>query len=235
MANSGSSTSVLSDACPPIVDSPKLLALEPRAPGEHLDVPRLVGRLHGEHLHHLAEVRVHLRDEAAGNDQRGHFVLDQIRHDLHDGILDIVGDCERRVPGHGGFRIPLRGHGLLINPRRIVRPHLDLVDEMKIELRGARFDHRAARGQSPAARRMFGDGVGIRDALGPDAPGVSPALRFGAAVENDGASAIRPRFRLPLETMAFRAAPGAQIDLQAGSGAGDDDRPRRVPPAAAHA
>ena len=32
-------------------------------------------------------------------------------------------------------------------------------------------------------------------------------------------------FRLPLETVSFRAAPGAQIHLQSGSGSGDDDLP----------
>ena len=225
MANSGSSIERLERRLSANRRQPQLVAFEPGAPGEHLDVPRLIGRLHGEHLHHLPEVRVHLRDEAAGNDQRRHFVFDQIRHDLDDGVLDVVGDRERRVPGDGGFGIPLRGHRLLVDPRRVVRPHLDLVDEMEIELRCARFDRRATRGQAPAARRMFGDGVGIGDTLGPDAPGGSPALRFGAAVENDGASAVRRRVRLPLETVPFRAAPGAQIHLQSGSGSGDDDLP----------
>ena len=50
---------------------------------------------------------------------------------------------------------------------------------------------------------MFGDGVGIGDALGPDAPGSRPALRFGAAVDNHGAAAVRRRVRVPVETVAL--------------------------------
>ena len=62
-------------------------------------MPGLVGRLDGKHLHHFAEVRMHLRDEAARNDQRGRFVLDQIRHDLHDGVFDFVRQIERASHG----------------------------------------------------------------------------------------------------------------------------------------
>ena len=88
--------------------------------------------------------------------QCGGFVFDQIRHDLHDAVLDVIGDRELRVPRDRCFRIPLRGHGLLINPCGIVRPHLDLVDEMEIERRRAGFDRRAAGRQPPRARRMLG-------------------------------------------------------------------------------
>jgi hypothetical protein len=95
-------------------------------------VPRLIGRLHGEHLHHLPEMRVHLRDEAAWNDQRGHFVFDQIRHDLHDGVLDVVGEIER-VRDRGP--ISLRGNGLLMI-RAASSDHLDR-HEMEIERRRA--------------------------------------------------------------------------------------------------
>ena len=130
---------------------PSWSRLSTRPPREDLDVPRLVGRLHGQHLHHLAEMRMHLRDEAAGNDQRGRFVFDEIRHDLHDGVFDFVGEVELRVPRDRGFRIPLRGDGLRVNPGGVVRPHLDLVDQVEIELRRAGFDV-APRAASPHVR-----------------------------------------------------------------------------------
>ena len=149
IANSGSSTSVLSEACPPAVDSPSSVALEQRPPGEHFDVAGLVGRLDREHLHHFAEVRVQLRDEPARHDQRGGFVLDEVSHDLDDRVFDFVGEIERRIPRDRGRGIPLRGDGLLIDARRVVGPDLDLVGEREVELGRAGFDQRAARGEPP--------------------------------------------------------------------------------------
>ena len=40
------------------VDDPRLVALSRAHLVNTLDVPRLVGRLHREHLHHLSEVRI---------------------------------------------------------------------------------------------------------------------------------------------------------------------------------
>ncbi len=51
------------------------------------------------------------------------------------------------------------------------------------------------------------------------------AQRFDSAppLKIDGAAAVCGRCRLPLETVTFRAAPGAQIHLQSRSRSGDDD------------
>ena len=66
-------------------------AAQRRAPSEHLHVPRFVGRLHGEHLQHLAEVRVDATQEAGRDDQRHLLVFDQVGHHLHDRRLDLGG------------------------------------------------------------------------------------------------------------------------------------------------
>ena len=176
IANSGSSTSVLSDTCPPIVERPSSSALESGAPREHFDVAGLIGRLNGEHLHHFAEVRVQLRDEPARNDQCGRFVFDQVRHDLHDGALEIVAELERRIPRDRRLGIPLRSDGLLIDVRCVVGPDLDLVGEVEVELGRACFDRRTAGGQSPRTRRMLGNSVFARLALLPSRDGRPPIV-----------------------------------------------------------
>ena len=89
MAKSGSSSSVCSDARPPTVDSARRSAGQRGAPGEDVDVAGLVGDRDGEELLDLAEVRVDLAEEAGRDDERGLLVLDQERHHLHDGGLDL--------------------------------------------------------------------------------------------------------------------------------------------------
>jgi hypothetical protein len=54
-----------------------------RAAAEHLDVPGFIRGLHGEQLHHFAEVRVKLAEQPSRDDERRLFVLDQVGHDLH--------------------------------------------------------------------------------------------------------------------------------------------------------
>ena len=58
------------------------------ATAEDLDVAGLVGDRHGEHLLDLAEVRVDLAEEPGRHHERRFLVLDEERHDLHDGTLD---------------------------------------------------------------------------------------------------------------------------------------------------
>ena len=65
----------------------ELAAGQQAAAGEHLDVARLVGGLDGEQLHDLAEVRVEPAEQPGRDEQRRLLVLDQVRHDLHDGAL----------------------------------------------------------------------------------------------------------------------------------------------------
>ena len=69
-AKSGSSSSVASEARPPAPETPERAAAQRRASGEDLHVPRLVGGLHGQHLQHLAEVRMDAAQEAGRHDQR---------------------------------------------------------------------------------------------------------------------------------------------------------------------
>ena len=92
-----------------------------------------------------------LGDEAAGDNQRGDFVFDEKRHDLHDRRFHIVGQIEFRVPRDGGFGIPLRGDRLRVNPRGVIGPHLDLVDKVEIEFRRAGLDHRSTGRKPPTS------------------------------------------------------------------------------------
>jgi hypothetical protein len=73
------------------------------------------------------------------------------------GVFDVVGQNELCIPGNRRFRIPLSGHGLLIDPRGVVRPELNLVDEVKFELGRTGLDEGAPGRQSPRARRVISD------------------------------------------------------------------------------
>ena len=129
--------------------------LTPRGPpeggaaGEHLDVPGLVGDLHGEQLHDLAEVRVDASDEPGRHRQRGQLVLDQVRHHLDDRRLDVGVELERRRPVHRRRRIPLRRQRLGIELRREVGPHDVALDQVGGQRRPARLHQRAPRREPP--------------------------------------------------------------------------------------
>ena len=83
---------------PPCARDAWRLTTQARTPREDLDVARLVRCLDGQHLQHFSKVRVDAAEEARGHDQRHLLVLDQIRHDLHHGRLDVGWQRELRVP-----------------------------------------------------------------------------------------------------------------------------------------
>ena len=162
MVKSGSSSRVCSDARPP---APTRCRARPpdsrRAAGEHLDVPRLVGGLDGQQLHHLAEVRVQLAEQPRRDDQRRLLVLDQVGHELHDGALDLVG--QRRaaaVQSTAVAGIPLAGGRGARTAAGRCRPRRARVRSSRAPMRrAARLDERAAGGEAPArvgARRPAG-------------------------------------------------------------------------------
>ena len=104
-----------------------MIALHQAAARKHVDVSGFVRGLNGEQLHHLAEMRMQLRNKPAGTDQGGGLVLDQIRHDLNDRVFDVFVQFEFGVPGNRGFRIPLRGHGLCVQTRTASSDHTSIL------------------------------------------------------------------------------------------------------------
>ncbi len=122
---------------------------------------RFVGRLDREHLQHLLEVRVDAGDERRRDLERGHLVLDQVGHDLDDGVFDLVVVGDGRLPIDGRRRIPLRRGGLPVHPLRAVAPHLRAARDRVVERRTARLDERSARRESPRGIRMLEDRVGL--------------------------------------------------------------------------
>ena len=193
-----------------------------------------VGGLDGEELHHLAKVRVELGEEAGGDEQRRGLVLDEIRHDLNDGVLDRGGELARALPVDGGRRIPLRGGGLLVEARGLVGPDDGLAREREVEVRAARLDQRAARREPPARRGLVGDGLVGRAARVAGALGGRPAVRQRYALHHPsdpGRESLPARIGAILgdEVMAGGAAPGGQVDRQVWSATDDLDalaRPR---------
>ena len=130
------------------------VAAQPGASGEHLDVAGLVGDLHREELHDLAEVRVDPAEEPGRHDERGLLVLDQVGHDLHDRVLDLGRAASNAASQSiGGRRVPLAGDGLGVEPGRDVGPDDVALVEVEARLRAARLDQRAARRQAPRGRR----------------------------------------------------------------------------------
>ena len=118
------------------------------------------------------------------------------------------GMLERRVPRDRGRRIPLRGRRLRVEPRRLVGPHL-ACRRAEVELRRAGLDERAARREPPARGGCSTTGR-RRDRLRPRASRAAPSLAAAPPSMTACPRAVRPR--LPVEAMALRAAPGAQID-----------------------
>ena len=190
---------------------PEHVAAQARAPGEHLEVARLVGDLDRQELHHLAEVRMQPTEEPRRHQQRRGLVLDQIRHHLHHRVLDLRRMIGRRVPRDRGRRIPLRRRGLGVEPRGLVGPHRVLVDERQRHVGGAGLDQRAARGQAPPRWRMIHRGVDRAGSLG-----AAPAIG-GAALDH-------PRDTIARERIAPGPTPRRQIDRQGRRRAGDPHR-----------
>ena len=85
-----------------------------RAFREGLDVPSLVRHLRREEHHHLGEMRVDPRDEPRGHVQRRVLVLGEVRHDLADGPLEMLGERGEVVPRDVGGRVPLLCGGLVV-------------------------------------------------------------------------------------------------------------------------
>src|ERR1700733_6888287 len=173
-------------------------------------------------------MRVQLRDEPARNNQSRGFVFDQIRHELHDCVFDVIVQLKPRVPGYRGLGIPLRGHGLGVQARRIVGPYFDFVDQMKIELRTSAFHCRSPSGEAPSAGSVSNDTVGVCGVGLARALRSSPSFRFGAAVDDRRPCGLLLIARLKLEAVAFVATPGTEIDFELRSRARDGDRLTRA-------
>src|SRR5439155_5618296 len=106
-----------------------------------------------------------------------------------------------RVPRDGGLGIPLGGDRLRINPRRVVAPDFDLIDQVKVEFGRAGLDHCSPGGQSPAARRVLGDSIGARRAWLTGELRTRPPGGLSAAVQDDRVPSRAIRTRVPIETM----------------------------------
>jgi hypothetical protein len=143
-------------------------------------MPRLVGGLGGEQLHHLAEVRVQLAEQPRRDDQRRLLVLDEVGHELHDGALDLVRNIDVRGPVHRRRWVPLtRGRGR-VQPGGDVGPDVVAFGPFGADGRAAGFDERAAGGQAPARVGAF-----VRRAVRRAGPfRVAPALLAGRALDD---------------------------------------------------
>jgi len=171
---------------------------------------RLVRHLDREQLQHLAEVRVHLTQEARRHAQRRVLVLDQERHDLHDGVLDFARELEVGVPGQRLVGIPLAGGGLSVEVRQVVGPQEVLLAQAEVELGRARLERGSARCEPPTRRRTICDcaaRVGIGDA---GALGAAPAAcAVDAALDSPSAAEC-------MAVMTLRAAPRSEVDAELG-------------------
>jgi hypothetical protein len=192
--------------------------------GEHLDVPRLVGALHREELHHLAKVGMHPREEARGHQQRRSLVLHEVGHHLHHGVFDRVVVGHRGGPGDLRRRIPLRRSGLCVHPGNVRGPQRVAVAQPEVEGRHPRFDLRAAGGEAPARVGVGGEGalpggVGVARANG-----THPA-RARAVADFHGERSVVVHH----QGVAAGAAPRAQVRGERGVGpAHGDPVPRRA-------
>jgi hypothetical protein len=131
-------------------------------------VARLVGNGDGQHLLDLPEVWMHLAEKPSRHHERRFLVLDEVRHELHHGVFDVVGMRDRCRPVDGGRRIPLGGGGLRVEGCRPFRPDLVAGVERERRRRAARLDHGAARRQAPQRRGLSHDHVGAARALRAD-------------------------------------------------------------------
>ncbi len=112
-------------------------------------MPRLVGGLDGEQLHHLAEVRVQPGEEPRRHEEGGRLVLDEVAHHLDDRALQLVGRPDGASPIDGALWVPLGGDGLRVEPGRVVAPHHGLVGEREVERGGREVHVCSARGEPP--------------------------------------------------------------------------------------
>ena len=151
-----------------------------------------------------------LRDEPAGNHQRGRLVFDEVGHHLHHRIFHFVRQGEGLVPGNGRLRIPLRTHRLLVQPRRILGPDFDLLVQWECECGRSRLHHGSARRQAPVPRRPLHNRTLFRWFGRPGALGPRPAIRLRAP----SANARGARLGIPCEGMTLRPAPAPQMNRQ---------------------
>ncbi|MHB8330145.1 MAG: hypothetical protein ACYDD6_11080 [Acidimicrobiales bacterium] len=89
-------------------------------------MPGFVLRLDGQELDHLAVMGMHAADESGRHLECRLFVLDEVRHDLDDRLLDLVRELDRRSPVDGHLRVPLHGDGLRVQLGSEVGPELRL-------------------------------------------------------------------------------------------------------------
>ena len=191
---------------------PEPAALEQRASGEYLDVPRLVGHLNREDLYHFLEVRVDLAEEARRHEQRGVLVLDQVCHELYDRVLHLGRQVERCVPVDGRVGIPLRSGGLCVKASGLVRPDFGLHGEGEMKLGRSRLDRGPARGQAPGSFRVVDDRSLLARRSFARLFGAAPAAGLGAAADHPCDNGRGSR----LELVALGAAPGGQMNEEVG-------------------
>jgi hypothetical protein len=183
------------------------------APGEHVDVPRLVGHLDGQRCLQFAVVRVDLAEEARRHQQRGVLVFDHVGHHLADGGLHLGRVREGGLPVQRGVGIPLRADGLGIQLGHVVGPDVLLAIEPEGEGRGTGFDPRAPSGQAPAGRGLRQHGAVLVRVGVSRVGGVTPAAGLGRAAGDQRRAA---RGAVPGQGMALGAAPVGQLGLPAG-------------------
>ena len=116
---------------------------------EHFDVPGLVLDLAREEHHHLAEARIHFRQQLRGQVQGQVLVLNHERADLADGLLHLRRERRELVPRDRRRGVPLPQLRLFDQVGDVVAPHLDPLVHREVERRRVRIDDRAALGQPP--------------------------------------------------------------------------------------
>jgi hypothetical protein len=185
------------------------VAAESGPPREHLDVTGLVGHLHREELHDLARVRMHPAEEPRRHDQGRLLVLDQVRHDLHDGRLDVVGKVDGRMPVDRGRGVPLSGDRLRVEAPGGVGPDPGPLVEVEAGLGAAGLDQCASCRQAPCR-------VGARRGCRRDARRPGPAVVVGVSPHHDRSVAVR------LDPVTVAAAPGREMHRERRVRPGDE-------------
>ncbi|MEO5839850.1 MAG: hypothetical protein ABIQ73_15880 [Acidimicrobiales bacterium] len=198
---------------------------EQRAAGEGFDVTGLVGNLDREQLHHFAKVRVHLRDESSGNDQRRDLVLDEVGHHLDDGGFDELVVLDWCGPVDGGGRIPLTRGGLRVETGRLVGPDMCFVVEREKRVGPTELDVRTAGRYSPVPRRTIDNRPRDCERRVPGGLAVAPRRTGGSPPREPRDRAVGVSIFV---AVAPRPGPHAQVHPQLGMRATDIDRGARL-------
>ena len=148
-------------------------------------------------------MRMHLAEKTRGNEQRRVLVLDQIGHDLHDGVFDFIGKLDHCRPVYRFVGIPLGRKCLRINMRGLVGPDGFFCGECKVEFGRTGFDRRTARSQAPCGFREISNSAGCIHIGHARLLGIVPATRMGVAARDPRRAVV---FKFQLMTLGATPA-----------------------------